>query len=396
MRCLGKIIGLGLVALFLIVWPLAIWTFNIQRITLDVNTYKNLFDDEGFYEELVPGVLPALLEGLDNPPPPPGEVALLDVINHLDDREWERIAPSLVPVDWVEYEVETNLDAFLTWLEGDRDSLQLVFHTDPLRRRLDDSAGEQAMNRIAEALPPCTPPETRQLEQFINGQPVQFPYCQPQPGETRVALQQILNDARRDAVNDLPPDINVIQEMEQASREHIPEEDVYTRGELDQFRAGVRLWRRLLPLSLLIPAALLSLVVIVTIRSSKAFFRWMGWTLMVSSLLALLPFVLLPFIMGEAHFESELEQGFASGGELIAQVVSERLFRLLLNAFTWPVLIQSAILIVTGFLGVVLSVLLNDPDAPPEPITYPVYQTPPGSPQSESTPPPHAEENTLS
>ena len=380
MRCLGKLLGLGLVITFVMVWPLSIWTYNTQRIVLDVDTYKNLFDDKDFYAELVPGVLPALLEGQDQPAPPPGEVALLDVINNLDDHTWANIAPELVPVEWVEYEVETNLDTFLTWLEGDRDDLVLVFHTDPLRRRLADSPGELTINRIIEAMPPCDPTQEREFEAFTGSEPnAAFPYCRPNQPDLRDDLHRILDDARRNAVGDLQTDLDVIHEMEVASQEHTQDQEkVFTRPELDRFRSGVRLWRNLLALYLLVPAALLSLVVIIAIRSSKTFFRWMGWSLMISSLFALVPFVFLPLIVSDLHVEAELREGFATGGDLIAEVVGQRLIRLLIGAFTWPILIQSALLIGIGFAGVVLSVLLNDPDAPPEVIAaaVPAVQDP--------------------
>lgn len=114
MRCLGRLIGLGLVFVFICVFPCSLWTFNTQRIMLSGDTYKNAFKDKDFYQDLLPAVLPALLEDLENQDNVSEDtVTLLQVINHLDQRDWEQIAPQLVPIEWVEYAV--NRTWILSW-----------------------------------------------------------------------------------------------------------------------------------------------------------------------------------------------------------------------------------------------------------------------------------------
>lgn len=378
MRCLGRLIGLVLVGVFLLVFPCSLWTFNTQRIALQADTYKQAFADEGFYEDLIPAVLPALLEGLQDHPPPPGDVSLLALIDHIPEPAWEAIAPDLVPMEWVEYEIETNLDWFTAWLEGDQDELMMVFHTDALRRRLQGSTGQQAMQDIMRAMPPCTREQEQQFDQFTRRAPgSEFPYCQPQNPALRTELQRILDESRRQAADTLPNELDIIAEMEAASREHLePGEDPFTKIELARFRATIRLWQQLLPLTLLVPIALLSLIVIFAVRSAKTFSRWMGWALIGGSLIALVPLFLLPFIIHDlVDVEGEIEGGFATGGALLGEIVSERMVRILVGEFLWPVLVQAAITVGVGFLAVVISVLLHDPDAPPETVA-PTYTTP--------------------
>ncbi|MBN2305325.1 MAG: hypothetical protein JXQ72_12645 [Anaerolineae bacterium] len=393
MRCLGRLIGLGLVFIFLIVFPCSLWTFNTQRIVLDVDHIKKAFADEGFYRDLIPTVLPALLEGLEKDEAVPGEVRLLDVIKVLDKREWDRIAPTLVTKEWVEYEIEDNIEHFSEWVRDDRDELILVFHTDTLRRRLESSTGAEAIQRMIDALPPCSQSEEYVLAALArNGPTVDLPYCSPQYAHTRAALSGVLNQARLDAADELPDTFDVIEETEKASEEYLePGQDTFTQTDLAQFRSSVRLWQRLLGLTLLVPVALLSLVVIFAVRSSKVFFRWMGWSVILGSLLALVPLFLLPFAMHDLlNVNREIEGGFATGGALLAEIVGNRMIRLIVSALTWPVLMQSAALIMGGFLAVVLSVLLPDPDAPPDPdvMTYITGALPDDTPSAERTPPP--------
>jgi hypothetical protein len=369
MRCLGRLIGLSLVFTFMVVFPCSMWTFNTQRIVLDGDTYQRVFKNADFYADIQPNVLPALLKDLDTTDMEPGEVSLRQVIEHLDSRTWDDIVRDLVPLNWVKDEVETNLDSFLAWLNGDQD-LELIFHTEQLRRRLAGPQGDAAVQRMADSFPACAPDAVQQFAQFVAGtEGVEFPYCQS-PADPQ-GLVILIDNARQEAVGQIPVELNVVEEMRRVADEQTQQgnvdlpHDSFSDAELNRFRSSVRLWKQLLPLILMIPAALLSIVVIVAVRSSKTFFRWMGWALVLGSLATLLPLFFLPFIAQDLNFQSELEGGFAAGGALIAEVIGNRLIRLLVGQFTWPILEQSALLIVVGFVSTVISVLVNDPDTPP-------------------------------
>jgi hypothetical protein len=122
----------------------------------------------------------------------------------------------------------------------------------------------------------------------------------------------------------------------------------------------------------------------------------MGWPLIIASLFTLVPLLFLPLMLSDVTTRSqgELEQGLATGGALVSEILVNGMMRLVVGEFTRPILLQSAILIGIGFFSLVLSVLLPDPDALPEfeLVSYPVYQTGPVSPESftrlDSTPPP--------
>ncbi|MCD4686937.1 MAG: hypothetical protein K8S97_13485 [Anaerolineae bacterium] len=385
MRFLRRVIGFGLAALFVLLLPLSLWTYNGQRILLSGNTYKEMFTDEDFYDDLVPRVLPALLTDLDASQPAQGEVAFRDLIDHTPAREWERIAPALVPREWVEREVNQNLDATLDWLDEDRD-LELVFHTDVVRRQLNGRAGEQAVAQMIAAMPSCTLEEERDLDAFMQGAAdVEFPYCRPANASLSASLDELMHLARVAAAAELPDEIDVIAEMraeaevEAALHPDDPfsnDPDPFSDKDLNQFRSAVRLWKQLLLLTLMIPLAVLSMIVIVAIRSAKSFFRWVGWSLILGSMITLAPLFFLPFIAPHLTVETELEDGFVAGGSLIAEVVSHRVFEMLIGQFTWPVLIQAALLIGIGFVFAVLSVLLLEPDRKPVPAGMPISGTP--------------------
>ncbi len=369
MRWVSRIAGIMLALFFVVSVPLSLWTFNTQRYLLDSNTYKTVFVNEDFYDKLLPRVLPALLTDLDPANDDPHAVSFLAAIDHLSARDWREIAPLLVPPSWVKREVEANMDAFLLWLEEDV-PLEIVFHTDALRRQLESPSGEDAVLRMTAALPACSEEGEAAFERYLSGDPqAEFPYCRPNSEKRIRDLHRLLNEARLAAAQSIPPQLDVIEEMRAAAREMAQAEgeplqdDPFSPRELNEFRATVRLWRGLLPLTLMIPLALLSLLVIVLVRSAKSFFRWAGWLFIIGGMLALAPLFLLPFIVPSLGYEQRLASGFATGGELIAEVVGQQMAQLLIGAFTWPVLFQASLLVGIGFVFLVLSVFLRPAEA---------------------------------
>ena len=413
MRWAGRIIGVMLALFFVLSVPFALWTFNTQRYLLESSTYKTLFVNEDFYDKLLPRVLPALLTDLEPTNADPHSVSFLEAVNHLSTRDWREIAPLLVPPAWVKSEVEGNMDAFLAWLEDDA-PLEIVFHTDAVRRQMESPSGADAVLRMTAALPACSAEEQAAFERYVAGDAqTPFPYCRPNSEALIRELHRLLNEARLAAAQGIPPQLDVIEEMRVAAQEMAQAEgeplegDPFSPRELNKFRASVKLWRKLLPLALLIPLALLSLLVIVLIRSAKAFFRWTGWLCILGGLLALTPLYLLPFIVPTLGYEQRLASGFATGGALIAEVVGQRMAELLIGAFTWPILFQASLLVGIGFMFVVLSVFLRPPEPefavpwPPEPVAtsggstaqpiktptgYYVYQPPQGQATAPSAP----------
>ena len=59
MRFLGRAFGLLLILLILFVTPVAFWALNLDRVTMNPQTYKTALKSQHFYDNL----LPALVDG---------------------------------------------------------------------------------------------------------------------------------------------------------------------------------------------------------------------------------------------------------------------------------------------------------------------------------------------
>lgn len=350
MKLLGQLIAFLIAPVLIVGLACAVWTFSASQMILDADTYKNALAQQGVYDELLPAVLPALVEvvqregNLSNPQ----VVTFLNIIDHLDAGEWAGIAANLIPPDWLRSQLEPNLDAFFRWLSDETAALDVQVNTRALRERLSGPSLQRAVNQIIVSWPPCT---DAQLETLLNFDPqvgnTDFPFCQP-PGEHIATMSAILSGELQQVAAQLPDVLPTPGWLNN------PE----TRANLEMLKRNVRVAQALVLEMLLLPVALLSLIVFFAVRSLQSFGRWAGGMLLLSGILTVVPIPLLlsPFVL-------PARAGAAGpGGPTYVDVILQGVARSLVGAFTLPILIQAGVILALGFVALVVSVLVRAPE----------------------------------
>lgn len=381
MKLLGRIAAACLAFLFVLILPCAVWTFSIGQMALDADTYKNALSESAVYSELIPMLLPALdegrdeiLEAVENDPDlrddpefagamqqlrDSADFTLLTVVQNLNPPDWAAIAELLIPADWLQSELETNIDAFFGWLNQDVETLNLAFDTGSLRERISGEEGQRAVNLIIDSWPPCSDAEVEQLDRLLNSEtPTEeaFPFCQP-PGTYLAFTSYALSEVLRQEVSTLPDVFPEPGELNSPG----------ARADLNEIQRTVRVMQALSLELWLMPVALLSLIVFFTVRSLKAFGRWSGGVLIIGGVFTLLPvpFLLSPFFISSQAMSmmsnSNIRPG-PGGGEGYLASVFESLARSITGAFTLPLVVVSGLLIGAGFLALIIAALAHDPD----------------------------------
>lgn len=366
MKIPGFFFALLTTLFFVIALPLAIWTFSASQMILSADTYKNVLAANNLYFDLIPALLPALIE---IEPPDTGEFDIhdqanrdifLDVVGNMDEEDWASITADLIPADWLQAQTEGALDAFFGWLNDEAPSLDLQIDLRSFRERLAGESGQRVVNQIIDSWPGCTAQQVLILRGFSTGRitdPDQFPFCQPS-GELIATTREILSSQLTRLARDLPdiwPDANTLN-----SRAY--------RVTTTELKRDIRIFRAMVFELILLPLALLSLTVFCTIRSLKSFGRWGGWPALLGGLLALIPvLLLLPLIAGSlvsgATFggDGTIHFGPGSGGPLGDQsylgLIFREIMRTIVGEFTVPVLVISAATIAIGLLLVAISVM---------------------------------------
>jgi hypothetical protein len=132
---------------------------------------------------------------------------------------------------------------------------------------------------------------------------------------------------------------------------------------LAQTRVDVWLQARLMVLLFLVPIAVMCLIVIVIVRATKTFFRWLSWALILSGFVSLIP-VLIIALTGLSGKASTMRLYNSTTGisELAFNSLARGAIQSILNTLILGVLIQVAILIVVGLIAAFISILLTGPE----------------------------------
>jgi len=383
-KYIGRFMAILAAFLFVMTLPWAVWMSSVKGLLLDADTYKNTLSRQNLYTTLIPDLLTTIVES-ESENNNPDTLTFLNVVRNLDRQDWERIATLLIPADWLQAQVERNLDAFFAWLNGDTPTPDLAFDTASLRERLAGEPGQRVVNLILESWPPCT---DEQLDVLLNfehtDQP--FPFCQP-PGEYIALTSTALAEALSEQASALPDVVPAPDWLENPR----------TRRELARLKQFVQLLNAFVAELWLLPAALLALIVFFTVRSLKSFGRWSGTVLIVGGILSILP---IPLMLSPSFLPSILLSSIKSSDVTISSqqaahlnILAQSISHAIVGELTLPVLIISGVLIALGFIAHVVAAISRYPEENPAPqtLSQPVAASVQASTaQIASTPPPTA------
>ncbi|GAB4571276.1 MAG: hypothetical protein Kow0077_07570 [Anaerolineae bacterium] len=350
-RLLGLLLGIGVV----LIVPIAIWITASGVVLSDADAYLKALAGQNLYDELIPNLLPALVqESSQSPQPDPETLTLINIVRHMDTADWAAVAAELTPTDWLQHEVEHNVTTFFDWLHDRAPYPDLRIDTGALRERLTGPAGQRAVNLILASWPPCTEEE---LARFLNTDTqnaADYPLCQP-PGEYLALTSEALTGLLQEAALSLP--------------DRIPEPDwlanARIRDRLNEIKALFLFVQAIIVELWLIPLALMAMIVAIVIRSWRAFTRWHGTLLVIAGLLALLP---LPLLLSPALMaRNDIGMAFSNGAPRYIDLVARNVVAVLIAQLSLPVIMLAGVVLGGGFILLVISVFIGQPDE--EPVT---------------------------
>jgi hypothetical protein len=341
--------GLILAALFVTAIPTSVWLVNFSRTAFDADTYIETFAERDVYEKLIPHVLPALAENPENQEF--GQLNFQNVVENLEQDDWDAIAQEVVPAPYIQSEIERNLTIYDDYVDGERSRLEIVFETGILRDNLLGQPGDRMINRIVSSWDDCDAQGEGQIRAFLDNDSLDFPYCKPNDPALQREVFTLLNNAKDELASEIPEQWDLRQEI--ASDENLTMQEVDEQL-YEAIQRPSALTRELTALWFLIPAMFLAMIVIFAVSSARGFFRWVGIPLTCGGIAALLPLGFVPFIISNAGSNN------ADANSIVLETTRGVVLSLV-SDFTTPVLIQGALLVTVGFLFVFISMLLPDP-----------------------------------
>lgn len=356
MLWLNRLVAVFVALLILTVLPLALWVFNLRRLALDPQTYITALNSEHFYDNLVPDILLSAPNTSD-----PNTMIIKSVLNSATPQEIVEVSNRLLPPNWLKKQIEDNINRFFDWLPDSNSPIPKIgFDLAELKKQLADPVNEQKIVEIVlPKLPACKPAEETIIQVYAAGDTKgTFPLCKPSSALLQ-ASNTVLVSGLKSIGKNLPNNWTLDQIMQDSSfslptRTPGGDRPIFN---FSQLRSGITLLSRLAILPVMLSIMLFSLIVIVVIRSSRAFFRWTGWLLLLGGLIALIPVFLLPF-----RLVSQI--GVSNVGDVSAPVIG--LFTGMANSIdaqlTLSVLAVAGGVIVAGLIAFLLSILLPVPE----------------------------------
>ena len=305
--------------------------FNIERTAFSSATYKQAFENQKLYERM-PEILASALftstaENVNADP----------YLKALTFEDWEATITSLLPPEELKALADSTLDAVFDYINGKTDSA--VISLLPFKSHLTGNSGVEAIRKILQAQPACTPEQLLQIGLgFIKTGDVAL--CNP-PEELMGLMTPVIESQLQVMTIAVPDQVTLIP----ATRS----------GTSADPRIKLNWLRTVMKIMPVFPLLFLFCVTIFAVRSLVDWLKWWGYPFLITggitALIALLGAPILGYIIqlvlqsqGASFIPPIL---FSAIGETVGAVTSQILK---------PVLIEGSILTVIG-LGMVLTAL---------------------------------------
>lgn len=277
-RFLNRAIAVLFVMLFIVIASLSTCTVAFRESLVNIDTYKQTFEQQNLYEDIIPYVVPAILKEYQSNLSE-GESFSID-LNDIDEfmtvDDWRLVAEQLLPPEWLKTQTESILETLELIIAGDFSQRENVIDLTEILNRLQGDTAERASEIIIQSAPECNAQQLIQLRQFSSQSGQIFPVCHPP-----AALNAKATNVIEVWFNNLGRVISLGLEQ-QSDALTIPENVarlVYNLFQLDS---------QLSWLFFLCPLSLIGFIIIFAVRTRKSFGRWIGWSLLLAGIITLI------------------------------------------------------------------------------------------------------------
>jgi len=326
---------------------LAICNFSISSALISEDSYREAFEDERIFTELMPFVIPSLIEAsnatgtddLSNLP-----IDFMSVNTVLTPEDWREITTLVVPASWLKQTFGETLSVILSLLKGDESAINRTISLSEIRQRLSGDEARKAAELIVSKAPECTRTQSDQVRTFATSGEGKLPICLTDEELREVSIATITSWLNSISVS--------------LSSDELLVSDIISQDEARVVALFVRIDGQILILLYLIPVALLALVVVLTVRSRKSFGRWIGITSIVTGAVIFLIIVMVQIIL--LNSIGELFNVQIGMQQFVAQLISS-LMRSISNQINAILLIHAVVFEIVGFILVLSATVGNSP-----------------------------------
>jgi hypothetical protein len=226
---------------------------SLHLTLLNADYLEQVLSRRQVFERMPEMVVDSLLEQIRTNSDDPDLAT--DFVATIGEENLEAFVEALLPADWVQDQVEGNVQSFFKWLEGEDDQLILEVGTQELQRNLHTSELRNAVGGLFDNLPACEIGEVFTFQEY--------PQCRPIQSELDVLLDDMT--------------LGLEEMFEGITDEFQTEIDLGQIEALRSIRSVYQYLKYGSYLVWLITGALFGLVLLFAARSVEEGLRWLGW-----------------------------------------------------------------------------------------------------------------------
>lgn len=349
MEVFRKIISLILALITIPLLIMAACNLALEAAVFSRATYNAVLDDEILFENMLAEALPVVLTASNNQINFAGTtqtpVRIQAIVVALEEKPeiWAEVTNLLIPSNWLQSTTIQLVDVIFGIVEGDLETIEQEVNLTEIRSRFRGREARQAANLIVTEAPNCSAEQLEVLDLIISSGEGTVPICNPQDEVLQNQAINLISLWFGFVAEDFGSDTIPISQMFEIDRDTARATNLVLN----------LIFKQAIILFYLCPMALLSIIVILTVRSLNGFGRWIGSvSVAVGILMLLLAFGLQIIVFGA------ISEAFASSTtpaeELLARF-SSALLRSILGESSTSLLLQAGISIGIGFVVLALA-----------------------------------------
>jgi hypothetical protein len=280
-----KLIAGILAFMVILTLPITLLIFDVSRVVFS----PEILSEQLTSELIESGVLRSFVtdqilspEFLDRMGP--GDMNLIELLQDLSPGDRETLVDIVLPPGWIKSQIAGVFNALNDWIDGEEPVPKLVLNIQPFKERLMSGGAEEILETIVDSWPSCTPDQTAQVREALQGsENVPFQRCEP-PEPYRERFMGLAIEMMMETLREIPPEFVIGEE----------EIDPQEMGDMMALKDLIRLVRSLSQAIWLVPVAMLGLIMAFAIRSWSDLGRWWGIPLLLSGIIIFGYVLLMP------------------------------------------------------------------------------------------------------
>jgi hypothetical protein len=252
---------------------MAITLTHLRLTWLNPDFLKRVPTRNEIYDQLPGMILDAILEEAAYSS---GESEMVEeFVSVLGRESLEALVAAVIPPDWVQEQVEMNIDAFFAFLNGDTPYPYLMVQTSDLQEHATSEDVRNALVNLFAPLPPC-----EWESDFFSGD---IPQCRPPDA----ILDEFLDEAALNLGGIFPVDFS----FDEIIADEYNQRQILSDYEKVQW--GYRIFNWAIWGTWLVYLIVIGVIVLITFRSLDKALQWAGWPTLIGSGIAFIGFAAL-------------------------------------------------------------------------------------------------------